>query len=335
MLNWCVVGSGDVVQRLMKDSINIKNKSQIKCIISKNKSEAEKYSKKIGNIKFYNSNSSNIKKICEDNNINSVYIATPPNTHFSYISKFCKFKKNIVCEKPLIINKKEYDKLKTLTKLYKFNLLTCFYRRYLDRFLYIKKIINKGYLGKILYFEIKYFHNEKNHPTANIARGKKIPWRFNKKVSGGGNIVDMGIHAIDLINFFIGNVKSVSAIKKNQIKLYNVEDISVVNFELENNVIGHGSWCSTAPFKEDLFIIYGRKGTVSFTMNYGEKDDVVIKLKNRVFKKKIKMKTPLHKNMFKKFIDDLIFYNEKKIYKIDENGFKNSKILFNILNINT
>ena len=63
MLNWCVVGSGDVVQRLMKDSINIKNKSQIKCIISKNKSEAEKYAKKIGNIKFYNSNSSNIKNM--------------------------------------------------------------------------------------------------------------------------------------------------------------------------------------------------------------------------------------------------------------------------------
>lgn len=335
MLNWCIVGSGDVVQRLMYDSINIKNKSQIKCIISKDISQAKLYAKKIGNIEIYKSNQVNIKKICKDHKINSIYIATPPNTHFSYISKFCRFKKNIVCEKPLVINKEELKKLKKLIKLHRFNLLTCFYRRHLERFVYIKKIIKEGYLGKILYFEIKYFHNEKNHPTANINKGEKIPWRFNKKVSGGGNIVDMGIHAIDLINFFIDDVKIASSINKNQMNLYNVEDISIVNFELKNKVIGQGSWCSTAPFKEDKFIIYGRNGTISFTMNFGEKDEVVLKLKNKIIKKKIKMKHPLHKNMFKNFVNDLIFYNKNKIFKIEENGIKNSKILFDILNINT
>ena len=77
-----------------------------------------------------------------------------------------------------------------------------FYRRYLDRFLFIKKILSKKIIGKVIYFNIRYFHNEKNHPTAKI-KNKIIPWRFIRKISGGGNIMDMGIHSIDLIDFLL------------------------------------------------------------------------------------------------------------------------------------
>ena len=82
-------------------------------------------------------------------------------------------------------------------------------------------------------FDIKYFHNEKNHPTANIIKGKPLPWRFVKKKSGGGNVFDMGVHSIDLIDFFLGEIKIVSSFKKNYKKLYGVEDTLVVNFKLK------------------------------------------------------------------------------------------------------
>ena len=47
--------------------------------------------------------------------------------------------------------------------------------------------------------------------------------------------------------------------------------------------------------------------------------------------KKIKMKQPLHKNMFKNFIKKLIENNKKKIYEIKENGIKNSKLVTKIV----
>ncbi len=335
MLKWCIIGSGDVVQRLVGNSLEVKNKSRIKCLISKDLSEANKYAKKFKKIKTLKANLNNIKKVCLDSEIDSIYIATPPNTHFFYISKFCRFKKNIVCEKPLVIKKKELSDLRILLKKYKFNLFTCFYRRYLKRFIEIKKILDSKKLGKILFFEIKYFHNEKNHPTANISNKKFIPWRFKKSISGGGNIVDMGIHAIDLINFFLGDIKKVKAINKNQMKFYNVDDINLVNFELKNNIVGQGSWCSTAPYKTDEFKIYGRKGTIKFKMNFGEKDEVEIFLKNKKIKKNISMEKPLHKKMLKKFINELIDLNKFKKFKINRNGLFCSEILFNIIDIKT
>ena len=326
MLNWCIVGSGDVVQRLLKKSLIKKDRSKISYILSKDLISAKKFSKNFTNVKVMKVSKENINLICNDKNVNSVYIATPPNSHFFYIKKFSN-KKNIVCEKPLIIKKEEIRKINNLIKKKKFNLFTCFYRRYLERFIFIKKLLDKKILGKLIYFDIKYFHNEKNHPTANIYKNKPVPWRFIKDISGGGNIFDMGAHSIDLINFMIGKIKFINSFKTNQMRFYKVEDINIVNFQTDKNILGQASWCSTSPFKVDEFKIYGRKGTISFSMNLGEQEYVIIKLKDRIIKKKIKMAQPLHKNMFSFFIDELTHLNKRKKFFIDRNGIFNAEIL--------
>jgi predicted dehydrogenase len=332
MLNWVIIGSGDVVQRLVDDSLFLKNKSKVSCIISENFEQAKKYANKYNIKKIYSKNKDNLNKILNDKNINSVYIATPPNSHFFYINFFCKKKVNIVCEKPLVINREQIVDLKKLIKKYKFNLFTCFYRRYLERFLFIKKILSQKNFGKILYFDIKFFHNDKNHPTHNIIKGQPIPWRFVKKISGGGNVVDMGVHAMDLVEFMIGKIESINSIKTNKMKLYGVEDICIINFKLKNKILGQSSWCSVSNKKVDNFSIYGSNASVHFTMNLGQNDKVKIIKKEKILEKTIKMKQPLHKNMFKNFINQLILNNKKNIYEIKENGLSNALLVDEISN---
>ena len=50
MINWCIIGSGDVVQRLLNKSIEIKNKSKLITIISKDFKNAKKYAAKFNNV---------------------------------------------------------------------------------------------------------------------------------------------------------------------------------------------------------------------------------------------------------------------------------------------
>ncbi len=330
MLNWAIIGSGDVVQRLVKDSLFLKNKSAVNYVLSENFEEAKYYGKNY-KIKFsLKKTKKNLNKILNDKNINSIYIATPPNSHLFYINFFCKKKINIVCEKPLVISKQEILKLNRLIKRYKFNLFTCFYRRYLERFLYIKKFLAKRSIGKIIYFDIKFFHNHNNHPTHNIIKGKPIPWRFVKKVSGGGNVVDMGVHAMDLVEFMIGEIVDLNIIKSNNMKLYAVEDICIMNFKLKNKILGQSSWCSVSDEKVDKFSIFGNKGSIHFTMNLGENEMVQVKKNGKNTIKKISMKQPLHKNMFKSFINNLIKNNKNKVYEIKKNGLKNSILVSKI-----
>ena len=300
MLNWCIIGSGDVVNRLVDNSLNIRGVSKVSAIISSDIIQAKILAKKLNIEKVLINTQKNVKKIQQDSEINSIYIATPPNSHFLYIKKFCKFKKNIVCEKPLVKSFSELIKLKKIIRKYKFNLLTCFYRRYLDRFLYIKQLLDNKIIGKIFYFNIRYFHNEKNHPTANIVN-REIPWRFKKKISGGGNIMDMGIHSLDLVDFLMGDIEIVNGLSHNNKKIYDVEDTTSINLKLKNGILGQGSWCSVASKKEDFFEIFGLNGSLKFSANYGEDENLIINKNSKVKKIKLPYNLPLHKNMMSKF----------------------------------
>ena len=332
MLNWCIIGSGDVVNRLVVDSLNIKNKSKVVAIISNDFEQAKTLAKKVNINKVYLNLAKNKKKIKEDNNINSIYIATPPNSHFYYIKYFCKNKKNIICEKPLVKKLSELKKLDKLRKSYKFNLLTCFYRRYLDRFLFIKKILSKKIIGKVIYFNIRYFHNEKNHPTAKI-KNKIIPWRFIRKISGGGNIMDMGIHSIDLIDFLLGEIDKVYAFNQNYKRIYDVEDTTILNIRLKNGILGQGSWSSVSNDKQDFFEIYGLDGSIKFSSNYNEDENIYIKKNSKIKKIKFPYNLPLHKNMMKKFVKLLLENNKKNKYYFMESGKKTLIIMSKIIKL--
>ena len=81
MLNWAIIGSGDVVNRLVKDSI-INKHSKVKYIYSYDQKNAKKLCDDFG----YGKVASNLKTISNDKTINCVYIATPQDSHFKYIN---------------------------------------------------------------------------------------------------------------------------------------------------------------------------------------------------------------------------------------------------------
>ena len=96
MLYWAVIGSGDVVSRLVKNSFDIPGKSSVKYIYSKKYDEAKKISLKYKLGKPVK----NIQLIINDNQINSIYIATTPDSHAYYTKMFAKLKKIFFVKNP-------------------------------------------------------------------------------------------------------------------------------------------------------------------------------------------------------------------------------------------
>ena len=319
MLNWAIIGSGDVVNRLVGNSFEKKGLSKVKYIFSKNTKEAIKLSKKYN----YGKVAKSLSEIINDQAVNSVYIATPPNLHASYIEKFSKNKRFILCEKPLALSKKELNYILKICKSRKISLITSFYRRYLTRFRIIKKILKKGDLGKIITFNYRLFHSPETHPTAPFKpkkNMKNLPWRFKKKFSGGGNFLDMGAHAIDMISYLISDIKKIQTIKNNQLNFYKVEETLITNLELKNKVIGQATWSSVVNKTQDLFEIFGTKGSAIFSLNFS--DEVVITKGNRKFYKRIPFDKPFHKNLIEDTIKKFSNCNLKKTNIIEDQGFK-------------
>ena len=322
MLKWGIIGCGDVVQRLVQNSLQVKNKSKIVNVMSKDISLAKRFAKKYDINNFTNSSD----EIIEDSNINCIYIACPPYKHFEYIKKSSINKKQILCEKPLVINNKELNEIIKLCNKNKTSLFATYYRRHLKRYLTVKKLINDNTIGKIIFFKINYFHSPKSHPTAPLLNSNKknLPWRFIHKYSGGGNLIDMGTHSIDMVDFLIGEIKDINSYPRNFANLYDVEDTVLINFELKNSILGQGLWCSISNQDEDSFEIFGTKGKIKFSMSHS--DEIIISKNKNKKRLIVPFEKPFHKPMLNHVIKLFQHNLSTKKFTLSENAFRTTKI---------
>ena len=127
--------------------------------------------------------------------IDAVFIATYVKYLSDYTIKALDAGINVFCEKPPAMNPKEMTKIiekeKNVSSLLKYG----FNHRYHHSVIEAKKIIKRGDLGKILWLRGVY------GKAGSIDFNKN--WRNYKNFSGGGILIDQGIHMIDLIRYFI------------------------------------------------------------------------------------------------------------------------------------
>lgn len=165
-------------------------------------------------------------------NIDAVIISTFTNSLAKY-TKIC-LRKNIhvFCEKPPAVNYKELLKIKPLLKKSKSKLKYGFNHRYHSSVIEAKSLIQKKNFGKLLWIRGIY------GKAGSVDYNKN--WRNFKKISGGGILLDQGIHMLDLILFF-----SKSEIQK----IYSLLTTSFWKIKPEDNA---------------FLIMKNKKGIVSF-----------------------------------------------------------------------
>lgn len=325
MLRWAIIGSGDVVNRLVKESFNSKF-SSVKYVYSKDFKQAKKICKKYN----YGNSTNNLKEILDDKSINCVYIATPPSSHYEFISLFSKKKTHILCEKPIVLEKKHLRQITKLIKKNKISFYGCFYRREQKRFKYIKELLKKKEIGKVLSFDYKLHHTLKSHPTAPILTKKNIPWRFDKKISGGGNFLDMGLHVVDFLFDTFGECEYSQYLSHKSKKIYNVEESFILNLKFKNGILGQCAWHSSLTETKDIFKIYGEKGIIEFSFNFSDKIKIIKNNKAKILN--IKFTQPPHKPIITKVIK--IFSENIKRGKIylDQKSLNLTNIQISLMN---
>ena len=167
------------------------------------------------NIKVYE----NYVEMLKKENLDFVYITTPVKSHV-LIAEYCA-KNNIpfFVEKPLSKTATECEELckilnkNSITNMVGFNL------RYSSTFTKAKELLDKKAIGDIL--------NVKATAYRTLVLKEGTGWRFKKESSGGGVLIDIGIHVIDLLLLFFGKIKNVST-----------EKISFVIPEIDDSVTG-------------------------------------------------------------------------------------------------
>ena len=254
MLNVCLIGYGYWGTKLAR---NIQNSDyfNLKFIVDKNSKNLSLAKKIYGHTLFLN----NYKTILKNPNVDLVIISTPTSTHYSISKKMLLAKKKILVEKPITLKMKELISLEKISKKNKCMIFVDYPFIFSGGVKYIKKIIKKKTLGKLL--EIVSFREQ-----APIRNDCNVVW-------------DLAVHDISILTYLLDKLPNkIDSIKQKNYK-DTLPDTAIINFKYKNNlnVLIKNSWIS--PTKVRLIKIKFEKGTI-----YYDENESLYKIK--IFKKR-------------------------------------------------
>ncbi len=136
-----------------------------------------------------------------DNNIDTIHICTPHYLHLSMIKKAIAAGKQVVCEKPITMSKKEFDELVELEGCDK--ICVSMQNRFNPCGLKLKQLVDSGKLGKIIAGRgIVTWRRTAEYYAQDEWRGK---W----ETEGGGVLINQAVHTLDLLCYVCGKTAAV------------------------------------------------------------------------------------------------------------------------------
>jgi len=211
---------------------------------------------KLGDVKFC----SNLEEAIDE--VDVVDICNINQAHINSIKEAAKKNKPIYCEKP--VGSTAEEALDACTIVEKDNILNGvpFVFRYLPSVHLLKNALKEKRLGEAIAFEIKFFHN------GYLSEAKRKGWKIGKE-AGGGALLDMGIHMVDLVRFIFGDIKEASNEKNIYFPGVSVDEYTYTKLKTETGIGGTlvSSRVFTTKFQHPEMRVYCEKGSLSIYFN--------------------------------------------------------------------
>ena len=225
IIKWGFIGCGEVTKYKSGPAFQKIEHSEVVAVMSRDISKAKAYAKERGIAKWYN----DAQELINDEDVNAVYIATPPSSQETGIPCF-----------------------------------VAYYRRYLPYFLKVKSLVEEGAIGNVINIQIRFAQ-----PPRDLDYNKEnLPWRVQPDIAGGGYFYDLAPHQIDILQDMFGYILEANGYKSNRGGLYSAEDTLSACFQFDSGLVGSGSWCFVAheSAREDRIEIIGDKGMICFSV---------------------------------------------------------------------
>ena len=262
MINWGVIGCGGIAYRRTIPGMIKAENSRLIAVMDSDPTAAKKVQSEFGTEYAFDS----IDRLLAIDEIDAVYIASPVFCHKEQVIAAAKAGKHILLEKPMGLTVSEAKEIDKVCKEYDVMLGVGLMMRFNSIHEKLKCLIEDGKLGEIVSVRSQFTCW---YPEIEGA------WRQKLETSGGGALMDMGIHCIDLIRFILGmDVSEVTAFTSNQTFSYEVESAASVIMRMENGALAYVDAAFNIP--DDATVckleVYGTKGSAVIEGSLGQED---------------------------------------------------------------
>lgn len=177
---------------------------------------------------------SNYKELLKDKQIDSVIISLPNYLHAEATIKAAEAGKDILLEKPLARNVSEGELILSSAQKYGVKLMLGYEMKFNKSLMTLHDEIAEGYFGEVQVADAVNVSSGPFSPRGEGTRPLSVPsWWFDKEKVGGGALLDLGSHLINLLNWYFGEVSDIKAFMG---FMYNmdVEDIATCVLKYKN-----------------------------------------------------------------------------------------------------
>lgn len=187
-IRWAILGAGKIAHAFAQDITAVKN-AELVAVAASDKSRAEAFAKE------YNlSLAFSYDELYNSNEVDAVYVATTHNFHYDQCIHCMEHGKNVLCEKPITLNDKQFNQLARLSQEKKVFLMEAMWTYFLPALLRAKQWLHDGRIGRLKVIEAVFgFAMEKN-PTGRM---------YNIELAGGA-LLDLGVYPVALSQYFAG-----------------------------------------------------------------------------------------------------------------------------------
>ena len=265
IIRWGIIGCGDVTEVKSGPGFQKASGSELVAVMRRTPDLARDYATRHKVAKWY----SNTNDLISDPDVDAVYIATPPGSHNEIAQAVALANKPCYVEKPMARNVSECEAMIKAFDKAKQKLWVAYYRRAMPRFLKVKELIDTHAIGKIVAIDFKF-----SSPTPVNPDASKHAWRVSAQHSGGGLLLDVGSHVLDILDFYFGALKYVQGDAYRQNKHSQVEDYVEMTFLTAGNIPGKTCWNFFSNIKEDKLSLKGTQGEIYF--NFSSDDPIYV-----------------------------------------------------------
>ena len=259
-IRWGFIGCGEVTEKKSGPAFSLIEGSKVVAVMSRKAERAQDYARRHGIARYY----TDAQELLDDEEVNAVYIATPPSSHATYAIMAMKAGKPVYVEKPLAATYEECLRVNRVSRETGIPCFVAYYRRYLPYFRRVKELVEEGRIGRIVGVQIRFAV-----PPRDLDYNRhQLPWRVQRDIAGGGYFYDLAPHQLDLLQELIGPITRVSGYCTNRAGLYETEDTVSASFQFLDGLPGSGTWCFCAhkSARTDRIQIIGDRGQIYFSV---------------------------------------------------------------------
>lgn len=215
VVRWGMIGCGSVTERKSGPAFYKAPGSALVAVMGRRLEAVSDYAARHGIARVY----TDVDALINDPEVDAVYIATPPDSHYAYSLKVAAAGKHCCVEKPMALNAGQSREMQQAFADAGLHLFVSYYRRSLPRFAQVRQWLAQGRIGEVRHLS---WTLTKAPSTADLDGSAN--WRTDPSVAGGGYFADLASHGFDLFQYLLGDIVEVAGFTARQAGLYAAED---------------------------------------------------------------------------------------------------------------